>query len=336
MSFRSYLIRRVLHIIPVMVGLSILIFAISRVIPGDPVRLALGTEATAEQVEQLRHQMGLDRPLHVQYLSYVGGLLRGDFGYSLRTHRNVTKDLKDFFPATLELTTVAMALSIAVGVPLGIVSAVRKDSIGDHASRIVALAGVALPRFWLAILLQLVFAYHLGLLPTIGRGPPPPVQTTGLYLLDSLLALDFRAFAASARHIAMPAVALSVGTLAQIMRLVRASMIDELRRDYALAAHSYGLPANLVIYKYLLKNAFTATLTIIGLSYGFLLGNAFLVEYVFAWPGLAFYGVDALLFKDFNGVIAVTLVVGMAYAVVNLLVDILYGYIDPRVRYGEG
>lgn len=336
MSFRTYLIRRTLHIIPVMVGLSMLIFAISRVIPGDPVRLALGTEATSEQVEQLRHQMGLDRPLHVQYLSYVGGLLRGDFGYSLRTHRNVTKDLKDFFPATFELTTVAMALSIALGVPLGIISAVRKDSIGDHASRIVALAGVALPRFWLAILMQLAFAYHLGLLPTIGRGPAPPVQITGLYLLDSLLVLNFRAFAVSARHIAMPAVALSVGTLAQIMRLIRASMIDEVRRDYALAARSYGLPANLIIYKYLLKNAFTATLTIIGLSYGFLLGNAFLVEYVFAWPGLAFYGVDALLFKDFNGVIAVTLVVGMAYAVVNLVVDILYGYIDPRVRYGEG
>lgn len=336
MSFRAYLIRRILHIIPVMVGLSILIFAVSRVIPGDPVRLALGPEATTEQVEQLRHQMGLDRPLHVQYLNYVGGLLRGDFGYSLRTHRNVTKDLKDFFPATLELTTVAMALSIAVGVPLGIISAVRKDSIGDHSSRIIALAGVALPRFWLAILLQLAFAYHLGLLPTIGRGPAPPVQITGLYLLDSLLALDFRAFTVSAKHIAMPALALSVGTLAQIMRLIRASMIDEMRRDYALAARSYGLPANLIIYKYLLKNAFTATLTIIGLSYGFLLGNAFLVEYVFAWPGLAFYGVDALLFKDFNGVIAVTLVVGMAYAVVNLLVDILYGYIDPRVRYGEG
>lgn len=336
MSFRTYLIRRVLHIIPVMVGLSMLIFVISRVIPGDPVRLALGTEATAEQVEQLRHQMGLDRPLHIQYLNYVAGLLRGDFGYSLRTHRSVTKDLKDFFPATFELTTVAMALSIAVGVPLGIISAVRKDSVGDHASRIFALAGVALPRFWLAILLQLVFAYHLGLLPTIGRGPAPPVQITGLYLLDSLLALDFRAFAVSARHIAMPAVALSVGTLAQIMRLIRASMIDEIRRDYALAARSYGLPANLIVYKYLLKNAFTATLTIIGLSYGFLLGNAFLVEYVFAWPGLAFYGVDALLFKDFNGVIAVTLVVGMAYAVVNLLVDILYGYIDPRVRYGGG
>lgn len=322
--------------IPVMVGLSILIFVISRVMPGDPVRLALGPEANIEQIEQLRRLMGLDKPVHVQYLSYVSGVFRGDFGYSLLTRRAVAQDLKDFFPATFELTTLAMILSILLGVPLGVRAAVRKDSMEDHLNRVVALAGVALPRFWLAILLQLAFAYHLGLLPTIGRGPAPATHITGLYLLDSLLTLDFNAFLVSLKHLAMPAFALSVGTLAQIMRLIRASMIEEMRRDHALAARSYGLPSNLIIYRYLLKNAFTSTLTIIGLSYGFLLGNAFLVERVFAWPGLAFYGVDTLLAKDFNGVIAVTLVVGVAYAVTNLLVDILYGYIDPRIRYGEG
>ncbi|MGH2395700.1 MAG: ABC transporter permease, partial [bacterium] len=212
-------------------------------------------------------------------------------------------------------------------------AAVRKDEAADHLSRVLALIGVALPRFWLAILLQLAFAYHLRLLPTIGRGPAPPTEITGLYLVDSLLAVDLQAFWVSFKHVAMPAFALSVGTLAQVMRLIRAGMIEEMRRDYALSARSYGLPANLIIYKYLLKNAFTATLTILGLSYGFLLGNAFLVETVFAWPGLAFYGVDALRFKDFNGVIAVTLVIGMTYAVVNLITDILYGYFDPRIRY---
>ncbi|MDR7484574.1 MAG: ABC transporter permease [Armatimonadota bacterium] len=336
MGFGTYLLRRVLHLVPVLVGLSVLIFIVSRVIPGDPVRLALGPDAREEQVQQLRHQMGLDRPLYVQYVTYMAGLFRGDFGFSLRTHRDVAKDLRDFFPATLELTSVAMLLAVALGVPLGIRAAVHKDALDDHISRLVALVGVALPRFWLAILLQLAFAYHLGLLPTIGRGPAPPVQITGLYLLDSVLAGDFKAFATSLKYLAMPAFALSVGTLAQIMRLIRASMIEEMRRDYALAARSYGLPPRLIIYRYLLKNAFTATLTIIGLSYGFLLGNAFLVETVFAWPGLAFYGVDALLWKDFNAVIAVTLVVGAAYAVVNLLVDLLYGYLDPRIRYGEG
>jgi len=333
MNFRIYLVRRILHLIPVLLGLSVLIFVVSRVIPGDPLRLALGTEATEEQVQQLRQQTGLDRPLVVQYITYMAGVLRGDFGYSLRTHRNVTKDLLDFFPATLELTTVAMGIAVVIGMPLGILAAVRKDEAADHFSRVLALIGVALPRFWLAILLQLAFAYHLRLLPTIGRGPAPPTEITGLYLVDSLLAVDLQAFWVSFKHVAMPAFALSVGTLAQVMRLIRAGMIEEMRRDYALSARSYGLPANLIIYKYLLKNAFTATLTILGLSYGFLLGNAFLVETVFAWPGLAFYGVDALRFKDFNGVIAVTLVIGMTYAVVNLITDILYGYFDPRIRY---
>lgn len=334
MTFRTYLLRRTLHLVPVLLGLSVLIFIVSRVIPGDPVRLALGTEATDEQVQLLRRQTGLDRPLAVQYVTYMAGVLRGDFGYSLRTHRNVTKDLVDFFPATLELTTVAMGIAVVIGVPLGILAAVRKDEGADHFSRVLALIGVALPRFWLAILLQLALAYHLRLLPTIGRGPAPSVEVTGLYLVDSLLVLDLRAFWVSLTYLAMPAFALSVGTLAQVMRLIRAGMIEEMRRDYALAARSYGLPPNLIIYKYMLKNAFTSTLTILGLSYGFLLGNAFLVETVFAWPGLAFYGVDALRFKDFNGVIAVTLVVGAAYAVVNLITDILYGYVDPRIRYG--
>ncbi len=333
MSFRTYLLRRTLHLVPVLLGLSVLIFVLSRVIPGDPVRLALGLEATPAQVDQLRRQMGLDRPLIVQFVSYLTGAIRGDFGYSLRTHRNVAQDLLDFFPATLELTSVAMLISVTLGVPLGILAAVRKDGLIDHVSRVLALIGVALPRFWLAILLQLALAYQLRLLPTIGRGPAPPLHLTGLYLFDSMAALRFDAFWTSLRHLAMPALVLSVGTLAQVMRLIRAGMIEETRRDYALAARSYGLPANLIIYKYLLKNAFTATLTILGLSYGFLLGNAFLVEVVFAWPGLAFYGVDALRFKDFNGVIAVTLVIGAAYAVVNLLTDIAYGYVDPRVRY---
>lgn len=334
MTFRTYLLRRTLHLIPVVLGLSVLIFVVSRIIPGDPVRLALGLEATQEQVDQLRRQMGLDRPLVLQYATYLAGALRGDFGYSLRTHRNVAQDLRDFFPATLELTSLAMLIAVVIGMPLGILAAVRKDELPDHTSRVVALAGVALPRFWLAILLQLALAYHLRLLPVIGRGPAPPVEITGLYLVDSLLAARFDAFWTSLKHLAMPAFALSVGTLAQVMRLIRAGMIEEMRRDYALAARSYGLPPNLIIYKYLLKNAFTATLTILGLSYGFLLGNAFLVETVFAWPGLAFYGVDALRYKDFNGVIAVTLVIGTAYAVVNLLTDLLYGYFDPRIRYG--
>lgn len=263
----------------------------------------------------------------------MGGLFWGDFGFSLRTRRNVAQDIRDFLPATVELTTVAMAFAVAVGLPLGVLAAVHKDRAMDHVSRLLALGGVALPRFWLAILLQLLFAYYLGILPTIGRGPAPPVRITGLFLLDSLLTLDIPAFLVALKHVLLPAIALSLGSLAQITRLVRANMIEEMRRDYALAARSYGLPERLIIFKYVLKNAFSSALTVIGLSYGFLLGNAFLVETVFAWPGLAFYGVDSLLFKDLNAVVGVTIVVGAAFAVVNLLVDIAYGYLDPRIRY---
>ncbi|MDQ7844669.1 MAG: ABC transporter permease [Armatimonadota bacterium] len=333
MSFGTYLLRRLLHIVPALVGLSILIFVLSRVIPGDPARLALGPDATEEQVRQLREEMGLDQPLLTQYVRYVAGLFRGDFGFSLRTRRNVAQDIREFLPATVELTTVAMLFAVAVGLPLGVLAAVHKDRPADHISRLLALAGVALPRFWLAILLQLLFAYYLGILPTIGRGPVPPVRITGLFLLDSLLTLNIPAFLVALKHIALPAVALSLGSLAQITRLVRANMIEEMRRDYALAARSYGLPERVIIFKYVLKNAFSSALTVIGLSYGFLLGNAFLVETVFAWPGLAFYGVDSLLFKDLNAVVGVTIVIGVAFAVVNLLVDIAYGYLDPRIRY---
>jgi len=333
MSFSTYLLRRLLHIIPALVGLSVLIFLLSRVVPGDPARLALGPDATPEQVEQLRREMGLDQPLGIQYARYVGGLFRGDFGFSLRTRRNVAQDIREFLPATVELTTVAMIFAVAVGMPLGILAAVGKDRTADHISRLLALGGVALPRFWLAILLQLLFAYYLGILPTIGRGPAPPVRITGLFLVDSLLTLNVPAFLVALKHIALPAVALSLGSLAQITRLVRANMIEEMRRDYALAARSYGLPERVIVFKYVLKNAFSSALTVIGLSYGFLLGNAFLVEAVFAWPGLAFYGVDSLLFKDLNAVVGVTIVVGAAFAVVNLLVDIAYGYLDPRIRY---
>jgi len=330
----DYLVKRLLYVIPVLIGLSILIFTISRVMPGDPVRLSLGPEATKEQIEKLRHDMGLDEPLHIQYWNYMKGLASGELGRSLRTHRDVANDILERFPATFELTTVAMIFAVALGVPLGVRAAIRKDSWEDQLSRLITMTGVALPRFWLGILLQIVFAYQLGLLPTIGRASIAPEHITGLFIVDSILTADWRALVDSIIHIALPAFTLSLATLAQIMRLTRASIIDELRQDYILAARAYGLPDGLVTYKYMLKNAFTSTLTVLGLTYGFLLGNAFLVETVFAWPGMAQYGVQAVIYKDFNGVVAVTMVVGLAYVLANLVIDMLYGYLDPRIKYG--
>ncbi|RMF84047.1 MAG: ABC transporter permease, partial [Nitrospinota bacterium] len=217
-------------------------------------------------------------------------------------------------------------------------SALAKDRWTDHFIRLFALSGVAVPRFWLGILFQLWFAYYLGLFPIFGRidaSVPPPPRFTGLYLVDSLLSLDFAAFKSSLQHIILPALTLALSPIAQIMRLVRASMIEQTRKDYILMAQANGFPANLIVYKYMLKNAFTSTLTIIGLLYGFFLGGSFLVETVFTWPGMARYGIRGLIHKDFNAVVGVTLAVGIGYSLVNFLVDICYGYLDPRIRYGE-
>jgi peptide/nickel transport system permease protein len=315
------------------VGLSVLIFVLARVIPGDPVRLALGPFATEEQVQHMHHRLGLDRPFHVQYLIYVRNVFQGQMGESLRTHRDVVYDVRQFLPATLELTAVAMLMAVLVGIPLGVISAMHKDHLPDHLSRIVALSAVAIPRFWLAILLQMILAFHLGWLPAIGRASIPPTSITGFYLVDSILTQDWRALWDALTHLLLPAFALGVGTAAQVMRLVRSSMIEEMRKEYVLAAVGYGLPKFVVVYKYMLRNALTSTITILGLVYGFLLANAFVVEVVFAWPGLASYGAQALLFKDFNAVVAVTLIVGTVYVLVNLLIDLAYAFLDPRVRY---
>ncbi len=337
MRYRDYLARRLLTIIPAFIGLSILIFVIARVIPGDAARLALGPEATKDQVEQLRHEMGLDLPLHIQYIRYVEEVFHGKLGRSLYTHRDVAEDLAAYLPATLELTTVAMLLAVLVGVPLGVITAMRKDKWEDHGGRLYALSGVSIPRFWIGILLQLILAYRLGWLPTTGRfdgNLPPPAQITGFYLVDSLVSANWTALGITVRYLILPSFVLALSPIAQIMRVVRACMIEQVRKGYVLNAMANGMPQNLLVYKYMLKNAFIATLTIIGLLYGFFLAGAFVVESVFSWPGMARYGVRALIYKDFNAVVGVTLAVGLAYAIINFVIDVLYGYLDPRIRLG--
>jgi peptide/nickel transport system permease protein len=338
MSYVDYLVRRALQSIPVVFGLSALIFVISRVIPGDPVRLALGPEASQRQVETLRTQMGLDQPLPLQYVDWLAGVLQGDWGMSLRTNNNVFNDIVARLPATFELVVVTLFFAVLFAIPFGVVAGTNKDRWQDHLSRITALFGVSMPRFWVAIVLQIIFVVSLGLLPLSGRlsdGVAPPPSVTQLYLVDSLLAGQFGTFVDAATHLILPAFALGLATLAQVMRLIRSDMIDEQRKDYVLAARSYGLPNNLIEYKYMLRNAFTSSLTVIGLAFGFLLGNAFLVEIVFAWPGMARYGVQAILYQDFNAIVGVTIVVGVGFVSANFVVDLLYGYLDPRVRLEE-
>lgn len=329
----AYFARRLVQGVLVLIGLSILIFFLARIMPGDPVWLLVPEGTPVEEVQRIRHELGLDQPLHIQYLHYIKGIFQGRLGLSFLSRRDVAQDLAERIPATFELVLVGMLLAILFGVPLGVASALHKDRGIDHFTRIFAFSGVSLPRFWVGIMFQLAFAYALRWLPLLGRiEGEPPQHITGLYLLDSSLTLNWPAFWDSLQHILLPALALALSPMAQIMRITRASMIDEQWKDYTTVGRVLGMPKNLLIWKYMLKNAFTATLTVIGLLFGWFLAGAFVVETVFAWPGMARYGARAVIYKDFNAVIGVTLVVGAAYVLANLIVDILYGWLDPRIR----
>ncbi|MEM4846845.1 MAG: ABC transporter permease [Thermosphaera sp.] len=329
----QYVIRRLLQLVPTLFGLLVLIFVIARVMPGDPVRLALGPEATQQQIESLRRQLGLDDPLWLQFVNYVVGIFRGELGYSFRSLRDVSQDVGALLPATLELVLAALIIGIALGLPAGILSAVYRDTWIDNFTRLIAISGVALPRFWVAILFQIWLAAQLGLFPIIGRSSVSIDRYTGFLTVDSLLMGDGRAFLNVLWHLFLPALALALPTAAQIARLMRTSMINVLNQQYILVHRSYGLKPHRIILRYALRNSLTSTLTVLGMSVGALIENAFLVEVVFSWPGISAYGAAAVLYKDFNAVVAVTLVIGSVFLTVNLLVDLIYGLLDPRVRY---
>lgn len=330
----TFIVRRLLELVPTLIGLLLLIFIIARVMPGDPVRLALGPEATQEQAEAFRAELGLDQPLWKQFVDYVVGLTRGEFGTSLRTYQDVSADVADSLGATLELVIAALVIAILVGVPVGMLSALYRDSWIDNVVRAISVSGVALPRFWVGIMLQIWLASQLGWFPIIGRDSGvPPDHVTGMYVLDSLLTLDFRALQDSLSHLFLPAVTLALPSAAQLARLTRASMIEVLRQQYVLVHRAYGIHPQVVAWRFALRNGLTSVLTLVGLSFGALIENAVLVEVVFSWPGISAYGAAAVLAKDFNAVVAVTLIIGLAFLLANLIVDLLYGLLDPRVRH---
>jgi peptide/nickel transport system permease protein len=316
-------------------GLLCITFAIARVVPGDPARLAAGPDATESMVRTVRAKYGLDQPLPVQFARYLQGLAVGDLGQSIRSQNPVRDDLLRYFPNTLELVTLSLLLAVVVGIPLGMLSAVFKDSWVDHLSRMVSVSGVAVPAFWLGIMLQLVLALFLGWLPLGGRLrlttlPPDPI--THLLLLDALLRGQWAAFADALRHAVLPVVTLCFPALASIVRVNRAEMIETLRQEYIQNARAQGLHGFRIVSKYALKNAMIPTLTMIGLRYGWMLGGTALVETVFDWPGIGLYAVNAALSSDFLPVVGVTLVLGLNFMVANLLVDLAYGWLDPRIR----
>lgn len=330
-----YLLSRLAQMLVVLVGVSILVFVLTRVLPGDPVAAALGDRATPEQMAQLRTELRLDLPLWQQYRHFVTGLFSGDMGMSLVEKRDVSVVIAERLPATLELIFTALFIAIIFGVPLGVFAAVYRNGIIDQISRIVALFGVSFPQFWVGIMLQLWLGLSLALLPITGRSSVPmPEAVTGFLTIDSLIALDFTAFGNAIRHLICPALVLAAGPLATIMRMVRANMIDEFEKPYPELARALGMHPFIINFKYVLRNAFTPTLTLIGFLVPIMIGSSFVVEKVFAWPGLARYGADAIMANDFNGVIGITLVICLFVVVLNLIVDLLYPIIDPRIRLG--
>lgn len=336
MKYWQYLVRRLGGGVVSLLGLSVIIFVVSRILPGNPARMALGPMATDEQVQALARDMGLTKPLWAQYLHYMQGLLTGNLGQSLETKQAVALDILQYLPATLELITVSMVFTVVFGIPLGVIAAQNKDGGVDHLTRLVAFFSVSVPGFFIGVMFQLIFGYLLEWLPITGRISSQYAEVipreTRFLLIDTLLAGNLAAHIDVWQHIFLPGLALSLAGMGQVMRITRSSMIDVQDQDYVEAERGFGLPSWLVTYKYTLKNAFIPTLTILGLLYASLLGNAFLIEVVFSWPGLALYGVTAVMNNDFNAVVGVTMTIGVAFVSINFLVDLALGRVDPRIR----
>jgi len=317
----------------VILFVSIFMFVLVRVLPGDPVGAALGEGATKEQIDKFRTQMGMDKPLEVQYAVYLRGLFDGHFGPSLIEPRDVGDIVWERLPATLELVLCSLMLAIVLGVPLGIVAATHRNGPIDQLSRLWSLTGVSFPPFWAALMLQLLLGAALALVPITGRmSGPPPEHFTGLYLVDALLTGNLSAFGDALHHLIAPTLVMAVGPLAQITSMVRSTMLDELAKPYVSYNRAVGMPSFLINYKYALRNAFSSTLTLIGFLFPIMIGGAFIVEKVFAWPGIARFGADSILANDYNAIVGVTLVVCLFVVVVNFVTEELYSALDPRIR----
>lgn len=330
-----FILRRLGGLVFVLFGVSIMTFFLAQIVPADPVAAALGTNAREEQIEAYRRQLGLDQPVVVQYIRYTGRLLQGDLGASIRTRRPVVDDLRDFLPATVELTIAAMLVTILVGIPLGIVAALRRNTWIDATARILALIGGAMPIFYVGLLLLGVFYRQLRWLPGPGRLDStlqPPTAITGLYTVDALLTGNWPVFSDALAHLVLPAVTLGLYSTAVLLRMTRSSMLEILGQDFVRTARAKGLSQRLVIGRHVFKNALPPILTIIGVIFGSLLSGAVLTETIFNWPGIGRYATTSVTTLDYPAVMGVALVAAVIYPLVNTLVDIGYSLIDPRVR----
>lgn len=329
------IVRRLFFLVFVILALSIVTFTLMHLVPSDPARNIAGPRASPAAVQLIREEYGLDKPVVERYYNYMKGLVRLDFGDSLTSRRPVTDDLRRYLPATMELAFAAIFLAVIVGIPLGVVSAVKKNSAIDAFGRVIAVLGLSMPSFWLAIVLQFVFFAQLGWLPDGQRlpiGVDPPRTITTLYTVDALLTLNFDVFFTALKHLAMPAFVLGFISLAPVTRMIRSAMLEVLNQDYIRTARAKGLKGNLVITRHALKNALLPAVTVTGLQLGLLLSGTVLVEIVFSWPGIGRYAFQAISNQDPNSLISVTLVIGFGYVIANMLVDIAYIFLDPRIR----
>lgn len=330
------LFKRLLGAVPALIGVIVVTFILTRALPGDPAAYFAGAAGTQEAVEEVRAKLGLDRSLPEQFLFYVRDLARGDWGVSLTTGQPVLTELATRLPASLELTLCGLFLAVVVAIPLGILAATRPGSWIDHLCRGVATAGVSLPTFFTGLLLAYVFYYLLGWAPApLGRLDPyttPPAFVTGFYLIDSLIARDLETFAASLRQLALPAITLALFVLAPLARMTRAAMLGVLSADFIRTARASGLSGTTILFTYAFRNALLPVLTTLGMVFSFLLGSNVLVEKVFAWPGIGSFAIEALVASDYAPVQGFVLAMALLYVLLNLLIDIAYGLVDPRAR----
>ncbi|KZE95990.1 ABC transporter permease [Caldibacillus thermoamylovorans] len=331
----SYVVRRVLMVIPVLFGMSLVVFFMIRAIPGNPAQVILGQKATKEAVAALTHKLGLDEPWYVQYVKYIGGLLHGDLGESIRTGAPIAEEIWPYLAATIELSLAAMLIAVIIGVNAGIISAWFQNSWFDYIAMVLALIGVSMPIFWLGLMEQWLFSIELDWLPTSGRedvrNPVEPI--THLYLIDTLLSGNTDQFWQVVQHLVLPSMALATIPMAIIARMTRSSMLEVMKSDYIRTARAKGLSMFWVVYKHSLKNAIIPVLTVIGLQTGLLLGGAILTETIFSWPGIGRYIYDAIGYRDYPVIQSGILIIATIFIFINLIVDLLYAIIDPRIKY---
>lgn len=330
----QYFLKRIGISILVFFGVSIVIFCLARLIPGDPARIALGPFATKEMVEQLRETLHLNESIFIQYKIFIINLFHGDLGISTYTKRPVLDDIIAYFPATFELVLMSGTLMLLIGMPLGILSGAYKDTIIDHISRIISLLGVVTPSFLWAIILMLLFSYLMPIFPVserLNETLDPPKLITGLLLIDSLIDGSFKVFGDALYHLVLPGLAVAMPAIGNVSRLTRTNLSDAYNKQYIEFAKSYAFSDFKIATKYALKPASIPTVTIIGLDFAFMLGNAFLVETVFVWPGMAKYGVEVILAKDLNGIIATALVLTTFFLIINMVVDFVVLFLNPRI-----